>query len=261
MLSMVRAQLYRLAKSRFTVLYAIVFFLIALATPFALWLNGVWPAFAATGFVVVPDEPLPSLQLYGVSFVGGSFLAIGAGVAVGYFVAEDFKSGFAKNLVQTRGGRVSYVLATVVCLVVLVAATTVFGMLVVELALRVQGYVPVLPSVAEAFQWFAQVTLCASAYATMALLVGVVTKSETVTVLGAVFLGGGAVESLLKLVLANVPGVPVAVRDCLDGYLAVDLGVLAQGIICDPVTYVQAGATILVVGAVAVLVIRRRSLG
>lgn len=261
MLSMIRSELYRIVKSRYAIFYVIVFFVIAAATPFALWLHNVWPAFAETGFVEVPAEPLPSLQLYGVSFMSGSFVAIGVGVAVSEFVAEDFKSGYVKNLVQARGGRVSYAVAVVACALATATATTLFGMLVVEGALRLQGYAPVQPPAAEALQWLVQVVLCCAAYATVAALIAIVTKSEAVAVLAAIFLGGGAVESVCKLVLANIPGIPVALRDCLDGYLATDLATLAQGAVCDPMAYVQAGVTILVVGAACVLVMRRRSLG
>ena len=67
-------------------------------------------------------------------------------------------------------------------------------------------------------------------------------------------------ESVLKVILANVPGIPVVLRDCLDGYLATDLAMLSQGIICDPLTYAQAIITILVAIAACVLVMRRRSL-
>lgn len=261
MLSMIRSELYRIVKSRYAIFYVIAFFVIAAATPFALWLHNVWPAFAETGFVEVPAEPLPSLQLYGVSFMSGSFVAIGVGVAVSEFVAEDFKSGYVKNLVQARGGRVSYAVAVVACALATATATTLFGMLVVEGALRLQGYAPVQPPAAEALQWLVQVVLCCAAYATVAALIAIVTKSEAVAVLAAIFLGGGAVESVCKLVLANIPGIPVALRDCLDGYLATDLATLAQGAVCDPMAYVQAGATVLVVGAACVLVMRRRSLG
>lgn len=261
MLSMIRSELFRIVKSRFSIYYAIVLFVIAAATPFALWLHSVWPAFAETGFVVVPEEPLPSLQLYGVSFLGGSFAAIGVGVAVSEFVAEDFKSGYVKNLVQARGGRMSYAVAVVACALLIAVATTLFGMLVVEGALRLQGYSPVPPSAAEALQWLVQAALCCAAYATASALIAIATRSEAVAVLAAVFLGGGAVESVCKLVLANVPGIPAALRDCLDGYLATDLATLAQGVVCDPMTYVQAGVTILAVGGLAALVMRRRSLG
>lgn len=261
MLSMIRSELYRIVKSRYFIFYVAAFFVIAAATPFALWLHNVWPAFAETGFVEVPAEPLPSLQLYGVSFMSGSFVAMGVGVAVSEFVAEDFKSGYVKNLVQARGGRVSYAGAVVACALAIATATTLFGMLVVEGALRLQGYAPVQPPAAEALQWLVQVVLCCAAYATVAALIAIVTKSEAVAVLAAIFLGGGAVESVCKLVLANIPGIPVALRDCLDGYLATDLATLAQGAVCDPMAYVQAGATVLVVGAACVLVMRRRSLG
>ena len=261
MLSMIRSELFRIAKSSYIIFYTVVVFLIAAATPFALWLHSVWPAFAATGFVVIPEEPLPSLQLYGVSFVGGSFVAIGVGVAVSLFVTEDFKSGYVKNLVQAQGGRVSYALSVLACTLIIAAATTLFGMLVVESALRLQGYAPVAPTAMEALQWFAQTTLCCAAYATVTALIGIATKSETVAVFTAIFLGGGAIESLCKLILANIPGIPAALRDCLDGYLATDVATLAQGVVCDPMTYVQTGATILVIGALCVLIMRRRSLG
>lgn len=260
MLSMIRSQLYRMVKSRFLIFYALVVFLIAFATPFAVWLHQVWPAFAASGFVELPDQPLPSLRIYGVSFVSGSFLAMGVGVAAAEYSAEDFKSGFMKNYVQARGGRVSYVLSMAVCLLILAVATTAFAMLVVEVTLRLQGYVAVAPAPLEALQWFAQVVLCVVAYALFALLLALATKSETVAVLGTIFLGGGAVESLLKIILANVPSLPIAVRDCLDGYLAVDLSQLGMGLVCDPMTYMQAAGTIFVVVAICVLVMRRRSL-
>lgn len=261
MLSMIRSELFRIVKSRYLIFYAVVFFVFAVATPLALWLHSVWPAFAATGFVAIPEEPLPSLQLYGTSFVGGSFTAMGVGIAVSLFVTEDFKSGYVKNLVQARGGRTSYAVAVVTCALVVAAATTLFGMVVVEASLRLQGYVPAAPSAAEALQWFAQVALCCAAYATAVALVAIMTKSEALAVVVALFLGGGAFEGIMMMVLANIPGIPAALRDCLDGYLAADLGALAQGVVCDPMTYVQAGATILVVGAAAVVAMRRRSLG
>lgn len=256
-LSMLRAQFYRMAKSRFLIAYAMTFFVIAAATPFALWLYSVWPDFASTGIVQLPAERLSSLQVYGVSFVSGSFIAMGVGVFAAYYVTEDFKSGYMKNLVQTRGGRTSYALAMLVCMLVVSAATTAFGMLVVEGALRLQGYVPATPAASEALQWFVQVTLCSAAYAEMVVLLAVATRSEALAVVGAVFLGGGTFESILRVTLANIPGISVAVRDCLDSYLAVDLNTLAQGALCDSLTYVQVGATILIVGLASVLVMRR----
>ena len=260
MLSMVRAQLFRMVHSRFAIAYAVVLFLVVFTTPLALWLDRVWPAFAALGFVVVPDEPLPSLRISGVSLLSGSFLTMGVGIAAGYYAAGDFKSGFVKNLVQVRGGRLSYAVALVVCVLVLAVVSTAAGVLIVEGGLRLQGYIPAAPSLGEALQWFTQVVLCIAAYAALTVFLAVVFRSDTVAVLGSVLLGGGAVEGVVQMVLANIPGLPAALRDCLDGYLAADLGLLSQGVVCDPMTYVQAGATILVAAAACVLVMRRKSL-
>ena len=260
MFSLFRSQLFRIAKSPFFIIFGVAYVLVAAATPFALWLYSVWPAFAATGFVEVPSEPLSSLQLYGVSFTSGSILAMWVGIAVAELVSEDFKSGFMKNLVQARGGRVGYAASVVACCIALSAVTTAVGMMVVEGALRVQGYIPAAPTFQDAFAWFAQVALCVSAYASTVAALTVLTKSEVVGVMGAIFIGGGAIESAFRIVLANIPGLPVSLRDCLDGYLAVDMAMLGQGVLADPMTYVQAGATIAVAGAACALVMRRKNL-
>lgn len=260
MLSMIRSELFRIVRSRFFVFYVVLVCLVSMVAPFALWLYRVWPAFAATGFVDMPAEPLPSLQLYGMTSVSGAFISMGAGIAMALFVSEDFKSGFVKNLVQVRGGRLSYVVAVVVCAVFLAAVATALGIAIVELALRAQGYVPAAVSPVDVLQWFVQVTLIESAYAMIASLIALSFGSETLATVCAVFFGGGVAESIARLALANIPGVPAALRDCLDGYLAVDLAMLGQGQVCDSMAYVQAGVTILVVGGLAALVMRRRAL-
>lgn len=261
MLSMIRSELFRIFKSWYLVFFLALIALVAAATPFALWLYQVWPAFAATGFVELPAEPVPSLQFYGVSFASGGFVAVGAGVMMGLFVSEDFKSGFVKNLVQARGGRLSYVVAVTVCAVLLSALAAVVGMAVVEVALRAQGYVTAATPPADVFQWFAQVALVSAAYGMVAALVALAFGSEALSTAAALFLGTGAAEGIARMVLANIPGMPAAIRDCLDGYLAVDMSTLGAGAVCDPVTYVQAAATILVVGLACALIMRRKSLG
>ncbi|HIT45294.1 MAG TPA: hypothetical protein IAC28_04270 [Candidatus Aphodovivens excrementavium] len=260
MLSMIRSELFRIVRSRFFVVYVVLVCLVSVVAPFALWLYRVWPAFAATGFVDMPAEPLPSLQLYGMTSVSGAFIAMGAGIAMALFVSEDFKSGFVKNLVQVRGGRLSYAVAAVVCSVFLAVVATALGIMVVELTLRAQGYVSAAVSPVDVLQWFTQVALIESAYAMIAALIALSFGSETLATVCAVFFGGGVAESVARLVLANIPGVPAALRDCLDGYLAVDLEMLGQGQVCDPMTYVQAGVTILVAGGLAALVMRHRAL-
>lgn len=259
-LSMIRAELYRIAKSPILRVFAIVFFLFVIATPLAIWLDRVWPDFAALGIIELPNDPLPALQFYG-SFVSGSFIAMGVGILMANVVAEDFKSGSIKNLIQARGGRTSYVIAAIACTIALAAVATAAGAAVIEIALRIQGYIPIEPSFGELLQWFMQVTLCIAAYTAIAVLVAILTTSETAATLVAIMLGGGAIESILQFVLANIPGLPSFARDCLDGYLAADMGTLGQGMVCDPMTYAQAIATIAVATALAIVVMRRKNLG
>ena len=73
-------------------------------------------------------------------------------------------------------------------------------------------------------------TVYACAYATVAIFLTAITGSETVATIGGILIAGGAVESLLKLILANLPGIPVVLRDCLDSYLATDLAMLSRAL-------------------------------
>lgn len=260
MLNVVRAQMYRIAKSRSIWAVCLIIALFVLATPFALWLYQVWPAFAATGIVELPDEPLPLLRLWGVSVASGSAFPMMIGVLLTLVFAEDFKSGYVKNLVQAHGGRTSYALSTAACSVIVSCAVTVGAAALVALAFAAQGYAFAMPAGAEALEWVAQVALCSVAYAGVAVLVVLVTGSEAAGTVTAVIVGSGMVETVLRLVLANIPGAPAAVRDCLDAYLAVDFAQLGQGIVCDPLTYVQAIATLAAAVALWLLVMRRKSL-
>lgn len=260
MLNMIRAQMYRIAKSRSIWAVCLIIALFVLATPFALWLYQVWPAFAAAGIVELPDDPLPLLRIWGVSVVGGSAFPMMVGVLLALVFSEDFKSGYVKNLVQARGGRVSYALSAAACSVIVSCAVTVGAAALVALALAAQGYPFAMPTGTEALGWMAQVALCSVAYAGVAVLVVLVTGSEAAGVVAAVVVGGGMVETALRLVLANIPGAPAAVRDCLDSYLAVDIAQLGQGIVCDPLTYAQAVATLAAAVVLWLLVIRRKSL-
>lgn len=260
MLSMLRSELYRIAKSRFSWGYAIMLTLMVLANPFALWLYQVWPAFAETGFVEMPDTPLSQLQLVGVSIVSGGLLSMGFAIVMAALVVDDFKAGFVKNLLQARGGRVSYAVSLFIACLIFVAASVAFAMVVVLAAFAGIGYQAAPSSLGDIAQWYAQSVLVIAAYASLTMLVAIVTRSEAVSVIAGVLLGGGAVESLLKMVLANIPGVPDALRDCLDGYLATQVAMLSNGWLCEPLSYAQAVVTFLIAGALCVLVMRRKSL-
>ena len=260
MIAMLRSELYRIVKSRFSWGYAIALTLMVLATPFAVWLYQVWPAFAETGFVELPDYPLPQLQILGVSIVGGGLLSMGVAIIFAAMATDDFKAGFVKNLLQVRGGRVSYAASLMVTCLVFTAVSVAFAMVLASAAFIVVGYEAAPSSFGDTVQWYVQVVLVVAAYASLAALVAVVTRNEAAGVFAGLFLGGGAIESVLKMVLANIPGLPSAIRDCLDSYLAVDIATLSNGALCDPVTYAQAGITFLVAAALCVLVMRRMNL-
>ncbi len=260
MIAMLRSELYRIIKSRFSWGYAIALTLMVLATPFAVWLYQVWPAFAETGFVELPDKPLQQMQLIGVSIVSGGLLSMGFSVVMAALTTDDFKDGFVKNLLQARGGRATYAASLMLTSLIFTAVSLAFAMVVVLAAFCVIGYEAAPTPIGDMAQWYAQSVLVVAAYTSLAVLVAVVTRSEVAGVLAGIFLGGGAVESVLKMILANVPGMPAAIRDCLDGYLAVNVATLSNGTLCDPMTYVQAGITFLVAAALCVLVMRRKNL-
>lgn len=261
MLSMMRAQLYRVAKSRSVWALCLIIGLFVLATPFALWLYQVWPAFAATGIVEVPDEPLPLLQLWGVSIASGSVFAVMIGIVLVEIFVEDFKSGYVKNLVQARGGRVSYVASIAVCGLIVAAAMVIGATVLVTLAFAVQGYPFVMPTAMEGLGWMGQMTLCSVAYASVAVLAVFVTRSEAAGVVVALVVSSGMAERVLQLILANIPGAPVAPSAIASArILRSILGSSAQGMVCDPMTYVQAIATFAVVVALWLVIMRRKSL-
>ena len=260
-LSMLKALAYSVARSRFAAVFALLFVLMCLFEAAAIWMHLHVPWFAELGIVVGVHDGVPSLALWGVSFMGGSLVAMLCSIFMASVAAGFFKNGFVKNVIQTRGGRVSYALSfAALCVVVSVVAVTV-GALVTEAGVRIAGVAPAFPSAGDLLQWLAQGALCVAAYAVLSVLTAFVTKGEVAGVIAAISLGGGGVENLTQLVLANIPYLPPFIRDCLDGYLAADVSTLAAGGICDPFSYVQSIATILVGVALCVAVMRRRSLG
>lgn len=260
-LSMMRAQMRYVIRSRYAAVFGIVFACMCAFEAAAIWMHLHVPWFTELGIVVGIHDGVPSLALWGSSFVGGSLIAMLFSIFMASMASEFFKHGYVKNMIQARGGRASYALAFVALCVLLSAAMTVVGVVVTETGVRIAGVAPALPSIGDFFQWLTQVILCVTAYAVLTVLVVFVTKSEVAGVIAALFFGGGGVEGLMMFVLANVPGMPAAIRDCLDGYLAADVSTLGAGGICDPLSYAQSVGTILVVGALCVLVMRRRSLG
>lgn len=261
MLSMLKAHWHYLAKSNFTLAAFVVLALLCSFEAIAVWMHLHVPWFTELGMVVGIHDGVPSLALWGSSFVGGAFAPMFVSILVAASTVDLFSHGYVKNLLQAKGGRASFAFSLSLVCVAMAVLSTAVGIVVTEVGMRIAGCVPALPSPGDFLQWFVQVALCVSAYAVLTLLVVFVTKKQVIGIIAALFVGGGMVESLLQFVLANIPSLSPAIRDCLDGYLAADVSVLASGGICDPLSYAQSIGTILVGAALCVLVMRRRSVG
>ena len=92
------------------------------------------------------------------------------------------------------------------------------------------------------------------------LLVVIITKNSTAGVIAGILLGGGAVETILNLVLSNIPGMPYAVQMCMNNYLSMDLTALVAGDLTGTNAFLDGGITLAVVVVLVALVMRRRSL-
>ena len=187
-------------------------------------------------------------------------MAMAHAIFMAAITSELFKRGYVKNLIQAKGGRATLALSLVAWCVLSASVATLMGVAVTEFGTRLAGCAPALPSLADFLQWFIQVTLCVSAYSVLTVMAVFLTKSEVAGMVIAISLGAGGVENILRLLLANIPGLAPALRDCLDGYLAADLSMLGSGAICDPFSYVQSIATIAVATALCVAVAKKRSL-
>lgn len=259
MLSMMKALAYYLRGSRMMLAFVLVFAFCCSVEAIAVWMHFNVPWFAELGVVVGLYDGVPSLMVWGSSFVAGSFLAMAHAIFMAAITSELFKRGYVKNLIQAKGGRATLALSLVAWCVLSASVATLMGVAVTELGTRLAGCAPALPSLADFLQWFIQVTLCVSAYSVLTVMAVLLTKSEVAGMVIAISLGAGGVENILRLLLANIPGLAPALRDCLDGYLAADLSMLGSGAICDPFSYVQSIATIAVATALCVAVAKKRS--
>lgn len=261
MLSALRAQLYYLLKCRVTIVFVVLFVFVCMSETAAIWMHLHVAWFAEIGMVVGVHDGMPSMALWGSSFVGGSLVGMYVAILMVSAYADLRKQGFVKNLIQSQGGRATFAMASVLVCLICSAATVLIGVVVTEAGSRLAGVAPALPSLGDFAQWYVQVTLVVAAYATLSMLAVFVFKSEIIGVMMALFFGGGMAEGSLQFILANIPSMPPAIRDCLDGYLAADMFTLSAGGVCDPLSYAQSVGTIVIVAALCVLVMRRRSIG
>lgn len=259
MLSMVRAILYRMVKSPSNWAYTCAMVGCSCILAFAIWLSQ-QPSLGLGSIIEGNLSQMSILQIFGYSFVSGSFISMLEGVYIASFFSADFKTGYIKNYIQASGGRFAYLVAAVIASLVAVIWFMVVGVFSTSISLFVVGQDYQLPTLEDAFLWFAQVVVVITAYMIITLLVVIITKNSTAGVIAGILLGGGAVETILNLVLSNIPGMPYAVQMCMNNYLSMDLTALVAGDLTGTNAFLDGGITLAVVVVLAALVMRRRSL-
>ena len=254
MLSMLRSNLYRLVKTRLTWAYAIVCVLLICMEPL------VW-FFTASSSASYGDPLNPTMtavQMYGRTL--GSGVVFLASVYCAVFFAADFKTKSIKNVLQAKGGRVSYALAAEVTVLVVQVGAIVASSVVAGAAYQVLGFAIAESSVVDLALLFCQFLLVSTAYSLIAVLFVFATGNETLATVATLVVSSGLVESFLRVALANVFADFPPLRDCLDGYLAVQMNLLSAGTVSDAGGIAAAAATCAVALGLCVLVMKKREL-
>ena len=196
----------------------------------------------------------------GALFVRGSFIAMLVAVFCGVFFAADIRSGAVKNVVQGAGARFSYALAACAVTLCATAAAVVVGTIVSAASLLALGFPLAAPDPLQFAAWLLQVWVSVAAYALIAVAVALVSGSSAVSAIAGLLLGGAAVENLLYSALGLLTGRPDEVRQVLDGYLAVTVSQLGYGNVLPWDAMLPVLATIAVVAAAGMMIMRWRRL-
>lgn len=196
----------------------------------------------------------------GALFVRGSFIAMLVAVFCGVFFAADIRSGAVKNVVQGAGARFSYALAACAVTLCVTAAAVAAGTVVSAASLLALGFPLAAPVPLQFAAWLLQVWVSVSAYALIAVAVALVSGSSAVSAIAGLLLGGAAVENLLYSALGLLTGRPDEVRQVFGGYLAVTVSQLGYGNVLPWDAMLPVLATIAVVAAAGMMIMRRRRL-
>lgn len=267
-----KAMAWRLVKSRMTWAFLAAFAALVVAGVTALKALGALAPMAAAVSETSSDVALGLSVLdsasggvslvaaCGALFVRGSFIAMLVAVFCGVFFAADIRSGAVKNVVQGAGARFSYALAACAVTLCVTAAAVVVGTVVSAASLLALGF-PLAAAVPLQFAaWLLQVWVSVSAYALIAVAVALVSGSSAVSAIAGLLLGGAAVENLLYSALGLLTGRPDEVRQVFDGYLAVTVSQLGYGNVLPWDAMLPVLATIAVVAAAGMMIMRRRRL-
>lgn len=266
------AMAWRLVKSRMTWAFLAAFAALVVAGVAALKAIGALAPMAAAVSETSSDVALGLSVLdsasggvslvaaCGALFVRGSFVAMLVAVFCGVFFAADIRSGAVKNVVQGAGARFSYALAACAVTLCVTAAAVAVGTVVSAASLLALGFPLAAPVPLQFAAWLLQVWASVSAYALIAVAVALVSGSSAVSAIAGLLLGGAAVENLLYSALGLLTGRPDEVRQVLDGYLAVTVSQLGYGNVLPWDAMLPVLATIAVVAAAGMMIMRRRRL-
>lgn len=266
------AMAWRLVKSRMTWAFLAAFAALVVAGVAALKAIGALAPMAAAVSETSSDVALGLSVLdsasggvslvaaCGALFVRGSFIAMLVAVFCGVFFAADIRSGAVKNVVQGAGARLSYALAACAVTLCATAAAVAVGTVVSAASLLALGFPLAAPVPLRFAAWLLQVWASVSAYALIAVAVALVSGSSAVSAIAGLLLGGAAVENLLYSALGLLTGRPDEVRQVFDGYLAVTVSQLGYGNVLPWDAMLPVLATIAVVAAAGMMIMRRRRL-
>ena len=266
------AMAWRLAKSRMTWAFLAAFAALVVAGVAALKAIGALAPMAAAVSETSSDVALGLSVLdsasggvslvatCGALFVRGSFVAMLVAVFCGVFFAADIRNGAVKNVAQGAGARFSYALAACTVTLCVTAAAVVVGTVVSAASLLALGFPLAAPDPLRFAAWLLQVWASVSAYALIAVAVAIVSGSSAVSAIAGLLLGGAAMENLLYSALGLLTGRPDEVRQVLDGYLAVTVSQLGYGNVLPWDAMLPVLATIAVVAAAGMMIMRRRRL-
>ena len=267
-----RAMLYRLLKSRMTAAFLAVLTILIVYGIVGLKVIGADAALSADASATSSDIALglsvlaggtggvDFIHTCGMLFVRGSLISMVVAVFCGVFFASDLKSGAVKNVLQGRTGRFAYALAAGAITLAITVLAVLVGIVVSLAALMVSGFVVAAPDPAQFVCWFGEVWLSVAAYALLAVVVALLSKSTALAAIAGFLLGGAAIENLLYSALGLITGHPSEVRAIFDGYLAVTVSQLGYGNVLTADALMPIFLTIIAAIIAGVLVLRRRSL-
>lgn len=259
MLSMLRSNLYRLIKTRFTWAFFICYLLVVCLSALVYVLIASNAAGASEN-LAIPSMDITAAQMYGRALATGAGVPLCAGIFLASYLSADFKTNSIKNVLQAKGGRTSYVLAAAATIPVVCIAFVAAGSAAAEVVYRVLGYSISGYGFGSLAPLFCEVILVSAAYSSIIALVVFASGSETLGVVAAILVPSGLLESLLRVFLANTfSGIPL-LRDCLDGYLGAQMAMLDRGAVSDAGGFIAAAATFAIAIAVGVFVMKRREL-